>query len=157
MKCPWLCFSFSPHKMLLAPAFSCWAFWHCSLQLAAPVHPVRIQGPVTKTICEGTNGHTDHSHWHERPKQGRTISIRKDYIALFFSLPYCIICIIIMPVIGSSYFVSWGPYKLQNKNGLSAALGNFPIYVSGFCLHFICLFSFQDIIIKKKSRRSNNS
>lgn len=57
-----------------------------------------------------------------------------------------------MPVIGSSYFVSRGPYELQNKNGLSAALGNFPIYVSGFCLHFTCLFSFQDIIIIKKKK-----
>lgn len=54
------------------------------LQLAAPVHPIRVQGPVTKTICQGTSGHTDHSHRHERPKQRRAIQIRKDCLSFLF-------------------------------------------------------------------------
>lgn len=61
-------------------------------------------------------------------------------IIFVFSLPYCIICINRMHIFGSPHFVSMGLYKLKEKDGLFAALGNFPIYVSGFCLHFICLF-----------------
>lgn len=142
MKCPGLCFWFSPCKLLLAPAVPCRAFWRCSLQLAAPVYPVGVQGPVTKTLCQGTNGHTDHSHWHERPEQGRAISIRKDDIPVSFPLPYCTIYINTVPrtVVGSPHFVSHVSTVTEQKWALCSTWEVPRLCESAFCLYFISLF-----------------
>lgn len=154
MKFPLLCFCLILYKMWLPPAVSCWDFWHCSLQLAAPVHPVRIQGPVTQTICQGTNGHADHSHRHERPKQGRAISICEDYILVLRSSPCCAIHINAVPRmwLGFPFCILW-TVQLQTKNGLSAALGYFLIDVS---LASVCTsssyFPFEEDGKKKKGK-----
>lgn len=67
-----LCFSYSPYL----------CFW----QLAASVHSIRVQRPVTKTIRRGTTGHPDCSYWHEWPEPRGAIQICKGIILLLLLL-----------------------------------------------------------------------
>ena len=61
----------------LSPLCSSHSSYLCFWQLAASVHSIRVQRPVTKTFCRGTTGHPECSYWHEWPEPGGAIQIRK--------------------------------------------------------------------------------